>query len=163
MDTSEDPPSSEKPLKGPVDVEDSGPTLPKSEGWRVDFTTILKYFMDLHYPGITPIRVRQAIRAVLQWLEERREYWQLVREHDPIAFMNYLAQVVQEQTGLRLPALKWYTKWIKASSWRSSLVSPSVRGACIHPPVVNVEGYNLRASRWGSLKPHGLHPPPQLH
>ena len=39
---------------------------------------------------------------------------------------------------------------------------PSVQGACIHPPVVNVEGYNFRTSRRGSLKPPGLHPPPQL-
>ena len=102
MDTTEDSPSMEEPLQGPVDVEDSGPSLPKSEGWRVDFTTILKYFMKLHYPSITPVRVRQAIRAVLLWLEDRREYWQLVREGDPIAFMKYLAQVVQEQTGLIL-------------------------------------------------------------
>ena len=122
MDTSEDPPSSEKPLEGPVDVEDSGPSLPKSEGWRVDFTTILKYFMKLHYPGITPMRMRQAIRIVLQWLDDRREYWQPVREGDPITFMKYLAQVVQEQTSLILPTLKWYTKWIKATSWHNAVV-----------------------------------------
>ena len=122
MDTSEDPPSSEKPLEGPVDVEDSSPSLSKSEGWRVDFTMILKYFMNLHYPGITPMRVRQAIRVVLQWLDERREYWQLVREGNPIAFIKYLAQVVQEQTSLLLPTLKWHTKWIKASSWHHTVV-----------------------------------------
>ena len=122
MDTTKDPPSMEEPLPDPVEVEDSGPSLPKSEGWRVNFTTILKYFMQLHYPSITPVRIRQAIRVVLSWLEDRQEYWQPVREGDPIAFMKYLAQVVQEQTGLLLPALKKYTKWIKASSWHHAVV-----------------------------------------
>ena len=45
MDTTEEPLASEEPLPGPLNVEDSGPPLSKSEGWRVDFTTILKYFM----------------------------------------------------------------------------------------------------------------------
>ena len=71
MDTSEGPPPVEKPLEDPLDVEDSGPTLPKNKIWKVDFTTILKYFMHLHYPGITPMKVRQAIRVVLEWLEAR--------------------------------------------------------------------------------------------
>ena len=156
MDTSEDPPSSEKPLEGPVDVEDSGPSLPKSEGWRVDFTTILKYFMKLHYPGITPTRMRQAIREVLQWLDNRREYWQPVREGDPIAFMKYLAQVVQEQTGLILSTLNRYTKWIKATSWYHAVVlrweqlnlCPHLARAELPKPNIHSPSEDMMLSHW---------------
>ena len=67
-------------------------------------------------------RVKRMIRVTLDFLDLRRNVWQLVREMRPTAFMPYLTQVFKEQMDLDLPTLPMYTKWIKARNWHHNMV-----------------------------------------
>ena len=59
---------------------------------------------------------------VLVYLEADREHWSLLREEKPLELMPYLADVFERRTGLPLPALQAFVKWIKAGSFYHAVI-----------------------------------------
>ena len=101
---------------------DEGPDMPKSEGWKADYSTFFRYFLRGHFPHIPLAQLRQIIEPVLRYLGTRREFWARLKEEDPLQLMPYLAAVFKRQTTLALPALAKYTKWIKVGSFYHSII-----------------------------------------
>ena len=106
----------------PRPFDDKGPDMPKSEGWKADYFTFFHYFLRGHYSHIPPTQLRQIIEPVLRHLGTRREFWARLKEEDPLRLMPYLAAVFERQTGLALPALANYMKWIKAGSFYHGII-----------------------------------------
>ena len=106
----------------PRPFDDEGPDMPKSEGWKADYSTFFRYFLQGHYSHISPAQLRQIIKPVLRYLGTRREFWARLKEEDPLRLMPYLAAVFERQTGLTLPTLAKYTKWIKAGSFYHGII-----------------------------------------
>ena len=106
----------------PHPFDDEGPDMPKSEGWKADYSTFFRYFLQGHYSHIPPAQLRQIIEPVLRYLGTRREFWARLKEEDPLQLMPYLAAVFERQTGLALPALAKYTKWFKAGSFYHGII-----------------------------------------
>ena len=126
MDTSEVRPREGATLTeqwgDPRPFDDEGPDMPKSEGWKVDYSTFFCYFLRGHFPHIPLAQLQQIIEPVLRYLGTRREFWARLKEEDPLQLMPYLAAVFKRQTGLTLPALAKYTKWIKAGSFYHGII-----------------------------------------
>ena len=126
MDTSEVRPREGATLAGqwgdPCPFDNEGPDMPKSEGWKADYSTFFRYFLRGHYPHITPAQLRQIIEPVLRYLGTHREFWAQLKEEDPLQLMPYLAAVFKRQTGLAFPALAKYMKWIKAGSFYHGII-----------------------------------------
>ena len=126
MDTSEVRPREGATLAkqwgNPRPFDNEGPDMPKSEGWKVDYFTFFCYFLRGHYSHIPLTQLRQIIKPVLRHLGTRREFWARLKEEDPLWLMLYLAAVFKRQTGLALPALANYTKWIKAASFYHGII-----------------------------------------
>ena len=91
--------------------------MPKSEGWKVDYTTFFRYYLRGHYPHIPLAQLRVIYEPVLRYLGTRREFWAVLKEEDPLQLMPYLASVFERKTTLALPALANYKKWIKVGSF----------------------------------------------
>ena len=106
----------------PRPFDDEGPDMPKSEGWKADYFTFFHYFLRGHYSHIPLAQLRPIIEPVLRYLATRREFWVRLKEEDPLRLMPYLASVFERQTGLALPALAKYTKWIKAGSFYHGII-----------------------------------------
>ena len=96
--------------------------MPKSEGWKADYSTFFRYFLQGHYSHIPLVQLRQIIEPVLRYLGTHREFWARLKEEDPLWLMSYLAAVFERQTGLALPALAKYMKWIKAGSFYHGII-----------------------------------------
>ena len=126
MDTSELHPQRGTTLAeqwgNPRPFDDEGPDMPKSEGWKADYFTFFRYFLRGHYSHIPLTQLRQIIEPVLRHLGTRREFWARLKEEDPMQLMPYLAAVFKRQTGLALPALANYAKWIKAGSFYHGII-----------------------------------------
>ena len=127
MDTSEVCPQEGATLAekwgNPHPFDDEGPDMPKSEGWKADYFTFFCYFLQGHYSHIPLAQLRPIIEPVLRYLGTRREFWARLKEEDPLRLMPYLAAVFERQTGLALPALAKYMKWIKAGSFYHGIIS----------------------------------------
>ena len=106
----------------PYPFKDEGPDMPKSEGWKADYSTFFRYFLRGHYPQIPPALLRAIYEPVLRYLGTRREFWARLKEEDPLQLMPYLASVFERQTTLTLPALAKYEKWIKVGSFYHTLI-----------------------------------------
>ena len=126
MDTSEEHPQEGATLAeqwgDPRPFDDEGPDMPKSEGWKADYSTFYHYFLRGHFPHIPLAQLRPIIEPVLRYLGTRREFWARLKEEDPLRLMPYLAAVFERQTGLALPALAKYTKCIKAGSFYHGII-----------------------------------------
>ena len=126
MDTSEACPQDRATLADkwgePCPFEDEGPDMPKSEGWKADYSTFFRYFLRGHYPQIPLAQLRAIYEPVLRYLGTRREFWARFKEEDPLQLMPYLASVFERQTTLALPALAKYKKWIKVGSFYHTLI-----------------------------------------
>ena len=70
-------PGMEQPLLisggGPCPFDDEGPDMPKSEGWKVDYSTFFRYFLRGHYPQIPLAQLRAIYEPVLRYLGTRQE------------------------------------------------------------------------------------------
>ena len=106
----------------PRPFDDEGPDMPKSQGWKVDYFTFFHYFLWGHYSHIPPTQLRQIIEPVLRHLGTHREFWAWLKEEDPLWLMPYLAAVFERQSGLALPTLAKYTKWIKVGSFYHGII-----------------------------------------
>ena len=126
MDTSEVHPREGATLADkwgdPRPFDDEGPDMPKSEGWKADYFTFFRYFLWGHYSHIPLAQLRPIIEPVLRYLGTRREFWAQLKEENPLWLMPYLAAVFKRQTGLTLPTLAKYTKWIKAGSFYHGII-----------------------------------------
>ena len=96
--------------------------MPKSEGWKADYFTFFCYFLRGHYSHIPLAQLRPIIEPVLRYLGTHREFWARFKEEDPLWLMPYLAAVFERQTGLTLPTLAKYMKWIKAESFYHGII-----------------------------------------
>ena len=47
----------------PRPFNDEGPDMPKSEGWKVDYSTFFRYFLRGHYPHIPMAQLRPDLRT----------------------------------------------------------------------------------------------------
>ena len=106
----------------PRPFDEEGPDMPKSEGWKADYSTFFRYFLQGHFPHIPLTQLRLIIKPVLRYLGTHREFWARLKEEDPLRLMPYLAAVFERQIGLALPALAKYTKWIKAGSFYHGII-----------------------------------------
>ena len=59
----------------PCPFEDEGPDMPKSEGWKADYSTFFRYFLQGHYPQIPLAQLRAIYEPVLRYLGTRQEFW----------------------------------------------------------------------------------------
>ena len=84
--------------------------MPKSEGWKTDYSTFFRYFLREHYPQIPPALLRVIYEPVLRYLGTRQEFWARLKEEDPLQLMPYLAAIFKRQTTLTLPTLAKYKK-----------------------------------------------------
>ena len=96
--------------------------MPKSEGWKADYSTFFRYFFRGHYPQIPLAQLRPIYEPVLQYLGTRREFWARLNKEDSLRLMPYLASVFERQTTLALPTLANYKKWIKAGSFYHAII-----------------------------------------
>ena len=126
MDTSEVCPQDGATLTekwgDPRPFDDKGLDMPKSEGWKADYSTFFRYFLRGHYPHMPLAQLRQIYEPVLRYLGTHREFWARLKEEDPLQLMPYLATVFERQTTLALPALAKYKKWIKVGSYYHSII-----------------------------------------
>ena len=126
MDTSEVRPQEGATLAeewgDPHPFDDEGPEIPKSEGWKVDYSTFFHYFLPGHFPHIPLAQLRPIIEPVIRYLGTHREFWAQLKEEDPLQLMPYLAAIFKRQMTLALPALAKYTKWIKAGSFYHGII-----------------------------------------
>ena len=106
----------------PCPFEDEGPDMPKSEGWKADYSTFFRYFLWGHFPHIPLAQLRPIYEPVLRYLGTHQEFWASLKEEDPLQLMPYLAAVFERQTTLALPALAKYKKWIKAGSFYHAII-----------------------------------------
>ena len=89
----------------PRPFDDEGPDMPKSEGWKADYSTFFRYFLLGHFPHIPLAQLRQIYEPVLRYLGTHWEFWARLKEEDPLQLMPYLAAVFKRQTTLALPRL----------------------------------------------------------
>ena len=126
MDTSEACPRDGATLTDkwgePCPFEDEGPDMPKSEGWKTDYSTFFRYFLQGHFPQIPLAQLRVIYEPVLRYLGTHWEFWARLKEEDPLQLMPYLASVFERKTTLALPALANYKKWIKVGSFYHALI-----------------------------------------
>ena len=106
----------------PRPFDDEGPDMPKSEGWKRDYSTFFRYFLQGHFLHIPLAQLRSIYEPVLRYLGTRREFWARLKEEDPLQLMPYLAAVFKRQTTLVLPILAKYKKWIKAGSFYHGII-----------------------------------------
>ena len=106
----------------PHPFDDESPDMPKSEGWKADYSTFFRYFLRGHYSHIPSAQLRQIIEPVLRYLGTCWEFWARLKEEEPLWLMPYLVAVFEKVTGLALPALAKYTKWIKAGSFYHGII-----------------------------------------
>ena len=106
----------------PCPFEDEGPDMPKSKGWKMDYSTFFHYFLQGHFPHIPLVQLRPIYEPVIRYLGTRREFWARLKEEDPLQLMPYLAAVFKRQTTLTLPTLAKYKKWIKVGSFYHALI-----------------------------------------
>ena len=106
----------------PRPFDDEGPDMPKSEGWKADYSTFFRYFLRGHYPHMPLAQLRQIYEPVLRYLGTRWEFWARLKQEDPLQLMPYLAAVFKRQTTLALPALAKYKKWIKVGSYYHGII-----------------------------------------
>ena len=97
MDTSEVCPQNRVTLAEkwgePCPFEDEGPDMPKSEGWKADYSTFFCYFLRGHFSQIPLAQLRLIYEPVLRYLGTRWEFWARLKEEDPLQLMPYLAAV----------------------------------------------------------------------
>ena len=126
MDTSEVHPQDGATLAEkwgePCPFEDKGPDMPKSKGWKADYSTFFHYFLQGHFPHIPLAQIRPIYEPVLRYLGTHQEFWARLKEEDPLQLMPYLAAVFKRQTTLALPALAKYKKWIKVGSFYHAII-----------------------------------------
>ena len=79
--------------------------MPKSEGWKADYTTFFRYFLRGHYPQIPLAQLRVIYEPVLRYLGTRQEFWAMLKEEDPLQLMPYLASVFERKTNPHPPHL----------------------------------------------------------
>ena len=106
----------------PCPFDDEGPDMPKSKGWKADYSTFFRYFLRGHFPHIPLAQLRLIYKPVLRYLGTCREFWARLKEEDPLQLMPYLAAVFKRQTTLALPTLAKYKKWIKAGSFYHGII-----------------------------------------
>ena len=108
MDTSEVCPREGATLAekwgNPRPFDDEGSDMPKSEGWKADYSTFFRYLLQGHFPHIPLAQLRLIIKPVLRYLWTRREFWAQLKEEDPLQLMPYLAAVFKRQTTLANPS-----------------------------------------------------------
>ena len=125
MDTSEACPRDGATLADkwgePCPFEDEGPDMPKSEGWKADYSTFFRYFLQGHYPQIPLAQLRVIYEPVLRYLGTHQEFRAMLKEENTLQLMPYLASVFERKTTLALPALAKYKKWIKVGSFYHAL------------------------------------------
>ena len=96
--------------------------MPKSEGWKADYATFLRYYLRGHYPQIPQAQLKVIYEPVLRYLGTCWEYWAVLKEEDPLQLMPYLASAFKRKTTLALPALANYKKWIKPGSFYHAVI-----------------------------------------
>ena len=138
----------------PCPFEDEGPDMPKSEGWKVDYSTFFRYFLQGHYPQIPLAQLRVIYEPVLRYLGTRREFWARLKEEDPLWLMPYLASVFERQTTLALPTLANYKKWIKAGSFYHALILRRELNHTPHLAMAQVPNMNQRSPNKDALISH---------
>ena len=129
--------------------------MPKSEGWKADYSTFFRYFLRGHFPHIPLAQLRLIYEPVLRYLGTRREFWARLKEEDPLRLMPYLAAVFKRQTTLTLPALAKYKKWIKAGSfYHGIIIRHEEVNHTPHLAMAQVPNMNLRSPNEDALISH---------
>ena len=90
-----------------------------SAGWNRNVEHILDYFLYQEVDSLSPEQRAGIVDKVLAKMDELDEMklWFFKRERQPLSFMSYLAEVVDQMSGHHLTDIRLYTRWIQPGSY----------------------------------------------